>query len=358
MRRLTSIPVVALLCAVVPFPSGGPAQDVSAIALHAAPGSEDLLPTTHASRLDPPGVVPRSGWRADESLRFRRGRERGARGFSPASKLIVHHTATPTWDAGPAAVRAIYRYHTMVRGYADIAYHYLIAPDGRIFKGRYSGPRGTRVRDRVTPDKARGGAVTGAHTYGANDGTIGVALLGNFERRPLPEPARDALVRLLAWLSDRYGVDPLGASTYRSARGPVTSRNITGHGTYGDTDCPGAEVARELPAIRHEVAERVLAADVGPDLRPPVVAAVDLDRTGRRGFDVRWSTNEPSAGVVRYRTEDRGRWRTVALPDPSTEHAAHIGGLRRDTWYVVRLGATDAAGNGRVSAPQLVRTSR
>jgi hypothetical protein len=81
------------------------------------------------------GVVTRAGWGANEMHRFDRyGNEEWPQAFYPAQKLTVHHTAGINDDPDPAAtVRAIYRFHAIDRGWGDIGYHYVVAPDGRVF---------------------------------------------------------------------------------------------------------------------------------------------------------------------------------------------------------------------------------
>jgi len=77
--------------------------------------------------------------------------------------VIIHATATnPSWYSEKSAkdvVKEIRRWHTEERGWSDIGYHYVIHRDGDVAIGR-SIHR------------------TGAHTRGANKGSIGVALVG------------------------------------------------------------------------------------------------------------------------------------------------------------------------------------
>ncbi|HEX6206961.1 MAG TPA: N-acetylmuramoyl-L-alanine amidase [Actinomycetota bacterium] len=306
--------------------------------------------------LSPPRVVPRSEWGADEGLRFRGRRAKPA--FLPVRKLIVHHTVTRRWEPPRRAIRRIYRSHTLSRGFADIAYHYLIAPDGRVFKGRYSGPPGTRRRDRPWADRDRRFAVRGAHALAANDGTVGVALIGNYENAPLSLKARGSLVRLLAWLSDRYGIDPLGSSRYPTWGGRmVRTRDIAGHREYGRTACPGEEVRRELPAIRREVVGRLRQAARGsPDVHGPLIYRVRVPKVGRRGAILRWTTNEPSRTAASVRAQGSSRGRTTVRPGLTRHHTVRLRPLDRGTTYVFRLGGADAGGNVRWSAPHSLRT--
>lgn len=306
--------------------------------------------------LSPPRIVARREWGADESLRFR-GRRRSGASFLPVRKLIVHHTATRRWEPPRRAIRRIYRAH-VARGFADIAYHYLVAPDGTVFKGRYSGPPGTRQQDRPWADKRRRLAVRGAHALTANNGTVGIALLGNYDKAPLSAKARESLVRMLAWLADRYGIDPRGSSRYPASSGrTVLTKNVAGHRAYGRTICPGEAVERELPEIRRDVARRLRgAARARPDAHGPLIFDVRTPKVGRRGVLIKWMTDEPARAVVSMRAQGSSAPRTRVRRALATRHAVRIRPLRRNMAYIFRIGGADAEGNTAWSAPHSLRT--
>ena len=96
-------------------------------------------------------------------------------------------------------IRSIYYYHTVTQGWGDIGYNFLIDEAGRIYKGRYSGPAGTRTAGTISGENAAGHGVTAAHSYQFNSGTVGVALLGTLMTEDATAPARSALVDHLAW---------------------------------------------------------------------------------------------------------------------------------------------------------------
>lgn len=125
--------------------------------------------------------------------------------------LIVHHSALPLSD-GPRAIQVL---HMSNRGYADIGYHFLIDDNGQLYAGRDLGVRG-------------------AHTGGANTGSVGVCLLGNFEQLPPPGAQLDALQGLVADLTARYGLT-----------------HLAGHRDFqpDETVCPGAALEPLLPAL-------------------------------------------------------------------------------------------------------------
>lgn len=53
-------------------------------------------------------------------------------------RIIIHHTADDnrTEKDDLAMIRGIYYYHTVVRGWGDIGYNYLVGQRGQIYEGR------------------------------------------------------------------------------------------------------------------------------------------------------------------------------------------------------------------------------
>jgi len=214
--------------------------------------------------LTQPATISRAVWGADESLRFGpHGTEAwGPTEFWPSKKLIVHHTAGSNNDLNPAAtIRSIYYYHTVTQGWGDIGYNFLIDEAGKVYKGRYSGPAGTRDADTISGENALGHGVTAAHSYQFNSGTVGVALLGTLTTRDATASARSALVEHLAWEAEHHGIDPNGRSEYVN---PVNGTrkvfdNIAGHRDVSATECPGGTFYDTLPGLRTSVASRIAA---------------------------------------------------------------------------------------------------
>lgn len=181
-------------------------------------------------------IIPRSAWGADESLMFWPPEHR------PVRKLIIHHTATSNYDLDPAAtVRAIYYYHAVTLGWGDIGYNYLIDQQGNIYDGRYGGE-----------------GVAAGHAERYNWGSIGVALLGDYDVAAVPAPARSALVELLAWKGNRHFIDPLGSDYFIDHEFP----NIVGHRELLPTTCPGGYLQAWLPQVRQAAYQKML--DIPP----------------------------------------------------------------------------------------------
>jgi uncharacterized protein with LGFP repeats len=342
----------------------GTARDVEALALNTTDGPRSLTwkqPEAEASHLAQPPVISRPAWGADESLRFTNpSTEKCTRTFYPTRKLIVHHTVTENNDPDPAAtVRAIYFHHVVNRDFCDIAYNFLVASNGQIFKGRYSGPQDTKNQDTLTGENANGLGVTGGHTAGWNSGTMGIAILGNYVSTPIPGPARQALVQHLAWEAERHGLDPVATSTFTNPAGggTKTAPNISGHRDWTATECPGETLYRVLPEIRQEVAALVGSVGSVGDRNPPRITRIREVDVGRKSAVIKWRTSEPATEQVKYRAPGRKR-RTSPLDAALTRsHAARLRGLKRGTEYNYRVISVDAAGNRAVSPKQNFTTA-
>jgi hypothetical protein len=218
-----------------------------------------------------PFIVPRESWGADESIV--RAEPRYAEELHLA---VVHHTAgsTPaTPEESAAVLRAIQVYHVKSNGWNDIGYNFLLDPLGQVFEGRVGGIERN---------------VIGAHALGFNTGSVGIALLGNFEKKAVTPEARAALPAFLAWRLDVGHLDPLSTVTYVSDGTPYELRAISGHRDVNATACPGAKLFPELDAVAAEAAAIGL-----PKLFEPAVEV-----TGKGTVIFRARLSEPRAWSV------------------------------------------------------------
>ena len=136
----------------------------------------DLRDAELASRRSSTGpcraIVTRAQWGANEALRT----------TSPVfnsivKKIIVHHTGTPNDITDyPGLVRGIYT-NELNNGYIDIAYNWLIDPDGPHLRR----PLGAELPDGLphTGERNRQN-VQGAHALHFNADTIGIGLMGDY----------------------------------------------------------------------------------------------------------------------------------------------------------------------------------
>jgi hypothetical protein len=144
-------------------------------------------------------------------------------------KVIVHHTATTDdLDDPEQAIRAIYYYHAMTRGWGDIGYNYIIDQEGNVYEGRYGGE----------------GVVAG-HAGGYNTGSVGIALLGNYEEDPVPKEMVQSLTDLIYETVQTHDIDAGSSSRFRGE----SMSNILGHSDVAATACPGEKVYELLEDI-------------------------------------------------------------------------------------------------------------
>jgi hypothetical protein len=158
--------------------------------------------------------------------------------FNRVRNVIVHHTASSNqaYDY-TATVRSIYLYHTQVRGWSDIGYNYLVAPNGLVYKGRDPGP--------YPQDE-----VLGAHFCASNTGTLGISMIGDYQATPPPGLAMLAIEKLIAWKLDKDHLDPLGIQPH--PLNPLLEV-IAGHRNGCSTLCPGDQLYVLLPGLRNRV---------------------------------------------------------------------------------------------------------
>ncbi len=97
----------------------------------------------------------------------------------------------------------------------DLAYHFLIAPDGKIYEGRAL---------EYEPE---------SNTDYELAGHINVELMGNFEEQRMSPEQLDSLVKVCAWLSQELDIRPT---------------RIGGHNDRapGQTSCPGKDLNRYI----------------------------------------------------------------------------------------------------------------
>lgn len=131
-------------------------------------------------------------------------------------KITIHHQGAGAGDEkksviklfkGAETIRGIQKLHQIVRGFVDIGYHALIAPNGDIYQGRPFD-------------------VVGAHVKNNNTGNIGIMLVGNME---VDKPTSEQLQSLKELIIHLTTVFPQ----------LNVPKCIFGHKDFQPTDCPG-----------------------------------------------------------------------------------------------------------------------
>jgi hypothetical protein len=283
-----------------------------------------------------PTIVPRPGWKADESIR------RAPPTFATQLRYaVVHHTAGAnayTAAQAPAIVRAIQTYHVKGNGWNDIGYNLLVDKYGKVYEGRFGGL-----------DKN----VVGAHAEGFNTGSFGVAVLGEYTGGDVTGAAGKALADVLAWRLDLAHVDPLttlnaiSGGNQRFPSGiPVFLRAVSGHRDTGFTECPGNALYNRLG----ELAASAQATGL-PKLYAPAVS-------GRLGGKIRFRARLSSTLSWTVTVSDAvgmpvasgaGTSQNVDWTWDST--LAALGGYRWRIDVPGALGATGALGGATVGLP-------
>ncbi|MFD7141056.1 peptidoglycan recognition protein, partial [Streptomyces sp. NPDC059919] len=259
-------------------------------ALNAAPAASaaTTVDPGPASTAPQPAVVSRAAWGADESLN-----DEGPL-YQTSGKIkavFVHHTAdTQPYDCSQSAaiVRGIHVYHVKTNGWRDLGYNFLVDKCGTIFEGRQGGI-----------DQA----IIGAHTYGWNTDTEGIAVLGDYNAGGASAAAQDAISRIAAYKLGQYDGDMNGTTTLTAGAAQTNFfgtafevgkqyqfKTVSGHRDGFNTECPGNQLYAQLGSLRTSgpAAQLKVGTVNGVPVQPGVDAASDGVLT------VGWSTSTAS----------------------------------------------------------------
>ncbi|HEV6968728.1 peptidoglycan recognition family protein [Roseateles sp.] len=174
-----------------------------------------------APRPAPPAIVAVEAWGGHSAP--------SAAAPQPITHITLHHQGE-IWQAGTdiqAYLRRLQQWSRETKHWADIPYHYVIGPDGRIYAARPLAQPG----DTNTEYDPRGHAL--------------VMLVGNFEEQQ-PTPAQlQAAVELTAWLAREHGLGPDAIASHKdySHQTVCPGRNLY---AYLESGWFKAEVARRL----------------------------------------------------------------------------------------------------------------
>lgn len=154
---------------------------------------------------------------------------------------IIHHTAGSNENTDYVnVVRSIYLAHTQGNGWDDIGYNYLIAQDGTIFSGR--DPQDVADEDNIQ----------GAHFCSKNGGTMGIALLGNYDLTSPSQAMLTSLNELLTWKLYKENLFPYQSVGHPTSLDPHLG-SIAIHQDGCATDCPGDSIETLVKSIKERV---------------------------------------------------------------------------------------------------------
>lgn len=172
----------------------------------------------------------------------------------PDVKYLFFHTAAsdqPNIDAAE-----IDRWHRQ-RGFREIGYHYVIIDD------RHSLKRDGEV------EVGRSENETGAHVQGVNSISLGVCCVGHGDLRDFTSKQKQALVRLLSKLANKYNVKTKNILGHREINKLIEQGKVSAE-FRTDKSCPGRKVsvdeirslvARERGEASTEAASRSASGD-------------------------------------------------------------------------------------------------
>lgn len=132
--------------------------------------------------------------------------------------IIVHHSGgtdkNPMADTSHHTAKDMEAWH-LSKGWDGIGYHYVIHKDGAVWAGR--------------PEHYHG-----AHCKGKNKQSIGICLSGNFDATDPTQEQKDALVKLMLELVEKYG---------------ITREKIYPHRKFANKSCFGARLPDDWARI-------------------------------------------------------------------------------------------------------------
>ncbi|MFK4106934.1 peptidoglycan recognition protein [Streptomyces sp. NPDC019531] len=258
-----------------------------------SPSPSATTPSAPPSTVPKPPITSRAGWGADESLS-----PDPSEYNADVKAVFVHHTdGANDYSCADSAsiVRGIYAYHTQVNGWNDVGYNFLVDKCGTVFEGR------------------KGGVdlpVLGAHTYGWNRESAGIAVLGEYTSTSASNAALTSIARVAAWKLGQYGADPAGTvqlnagasqknyfGTSFTAGTKYTFNRISAHRDGYNTQCPGNSLYTQLPTIRTWAAGPV------QGLKVASVGGAGLSGSTyytKGAISVKWTATTPSSLIKSF----------------------------------------------------------
>lgn len=149
-------------------------------------------------------IIPRSGWHAEAPKEFKAHEPRQITLHHEGTRLLLTDDAAAkikriqVWGMGPD------------RNWADIPYHFLIAPDGTIYEGR--------------------NVYTVGETATEYDptGHLLICCLGNLEQQEVTEMQLNSLIRLIAYCIKKYNlpIETLASHRDHSSQTTCPGKNL------------------------------------------------------------------------------------------------------------------------------------
>ncbi|MET9950361.1 N-acetylmuramoyl-L-alanine amidase [Streptomyces sp. NPDC006339] len=249
------------------------------------------------SKAPQPRVVTREEWKADSVVATPEPSDYLAGGIKAA---FVHHTDTAAeYDCSESVsiVQGILLYHVTNPDdpWRDIGYNFLVDKCGTIFEGREGGI-----------DQP----VQGAHTYGWNSQSTGIAVIGNYMEQSASNAALASVSKIAAYKLGQYGVDPAGKSMLTAGATQTVGgkqfvkdqtysfNTISGHRDGFATACPGTMLYPQLPTIRSYATGSVANLAISSLSGGATQAGTGYETTGP--VTVNWGTTTPNTFIHKF----------------------------------------------------------
>ncbi|MFF4759247.1 N-acetylmuramoyl-L-alanine amidase [Streptomyces sp. NPDC001292] len=294
-------------------PEATPTSGSASPSTSASASASATAPSAPPSTVPQPPIVSRAGWGADESIS-----PEAPEYNADVKAVFVHHTDGAndySCTDSPAIVRGIYAYHVQASGWKDIGYNFLVDKCGTVFEGRKGGV-----------DQP----VLGAHTYGWNRESAGIAVLGTYTSTSASNAALTSIARVAAWKLGQYGADPAGTvqltagATQKNyfansfvAGSKYTFNRISAHRDGFNTVCPGNSLYAQLPTIRSWAAGPV------QGLKVSSVTGATLSGSTyytKGALTVKWTATTPSSLIKNFQLLVDGK--TVATTSGTATSAS------------------------------------
>lgn len=152
---------------------------------------------------------------------------------TPTAEHWLHHAAGSKLpgddrisDADLRRIRAIQDYHLDVRRWSDIAYSFLMDPDGNVFEGR-------------------GAGMAGGHTKGRNTVSHALCVMGNYDTQSVDSDLIPRIVQFVRFAHSQGWTPQVFTGGHRDA-------------PDAETSCPGRNLYSKIPEINRFVLEDVM----------------------------------------------------------------------------------------------------
>lgn len=207
--------------------------------------------------IEPPVLISRSQWITSTQEKYTRKYWKPKKNvnklfsdYQTPKYFVIHHTEAIEGEDGIERMRNIFDYHATVRKWGDIGYNYVIDSDGTVYEGRKGG-----------------NGVRGAHSLNSfngknyNYGSIGIAVIGDYDKEKLSDKAQASLEKLIGFLAYANNINldskvkafvPINKRKGLIVKNYKKVKALLGHRDVDETTCPGDNIYSKLDEIKEQ----------------------------------------------------------------------------------------------------------